>query len=233
LGLNLNSIIKRFWNYAYRAKRQPLYLFLDEGGNLDFSSRGTKHFILTSITKPRAIKLHAPLTEFKYDLLERGINIEYFHASEDNKTVRDRVFEIIKSNLKGWRVDSVIVDKQTVEIAWRKETRFYPRLLALLIRRVLQDFDLSQFSRVIIITDQIPLTHRRQAVAKSIKITLKDLLPPDIHYGVFHHDSKSNFDLQIVDYCSWAIYRKWERRDGHFYQMIQPTIESESETKLE
>jgi hypothetical protein len=208
-------------------------LFLDEGGNLDFSSHGTKHFILTSVTKERSIRIYQPLTEFKYDLIEFGINLEYFHASEDNKKVRDRVFQIIHSHLKNFRIDSMIVDKQTAKSFSRQSLRFYSRMLGELIRHILWDFDLSKFAEVIIITDQIPLTHRRQVVEKSIKQVLKEILPPNISYRIFHHESKSNLDLQVADYCSWAVFRKWERNDLHYFRMIQSAIKSESKAKLE
>ena len=33
--------------------------------------------------------------------------------------------------------------------------------------------------------------------------------------------------LQVADYCSWAIFRKWERSDTHSYELIQDKIASE------
>lgn len=91
----MKSFFSKLLQQIGRRKRRYLYLFLDEGGNLDFSPQGTRHFILTSVAKECSIQIHLPLTEFKYDLIEFGINLEYFHASEDNKTVRDRVYKII------------------------------------------------------------------------------------------------------------------------------------------
>ena len=200
---------------------------------MDFSPHGTRHFILTCVTKERSIQIYHSLTEFKYDLIELGINLEYFHASEDNKAVRDRVFKIINPHLKNLRIDSAIVDKQTAKSFSRQSLRFYSRILGELIRRILHDFDLSKFAEVIVITDQIPLAHRRQAVEKSIKQTLKEMLPSGISYRIFHHESKSNLDLQIADYCNWAVFRKWERDDLHYFRMIQSAIKSESKINLE
>ncbi len=36
-------------------------------------------------------------------------------------------------------------------------------------------------------------------------VTLAGMLPKTARYRVLHHDSKSNMDLQIVDYCNWAV----------------------------
>lgn len=33
--------------------------------------------------------------------------------------------------------------------------------------------------------------------------------------------------LQIADYCSWAIQRKWERNDDRSYALVQDKIYSE------
>lgn len=85
-----------------------IYIFLDEAGNLDFSPSGTRYFVLSSITKERPFEAYKDFTELKYDLIELGTNIEYFHASEDSQAVRNRVFEIIQTRLQGMRIDSLI-----------------------------------------------------------------------------------------------------------------------------
>lgn len=56
------------------------YLFLDEAGNFDFSPSGTAFFILGSLFKERPFAAYRQLTELKYDLIEGGQDLEYFHA---------------------------------------------------------------------------------------------------------------------------------------------------------
>ena len=79
------------------ASARFLYVFLDEAGNLSFAPNGTRHFLLTSIAKERPFDIYKPLADLKYDLMEAGLEIEYFHASEDAQQVRDRVFQINSS----------------------------------------------------------------------------------------------------------------------------------------
>lgn len=38
-----------------------LYIFVDEAGNLNFSPKGTKYFILTALSKFRPFVTHEPL----------------------------------------------------------------------------------------------------------------------------------------------------------------------------
>jgi hypothetical protein len=60
-----------------------LYVFLGEGGNFDFTAGGTPYFLFSSIAKERPFAAYQDMTELKYDLIETGANIEYFHAAED------------------------------------------------------------------------------------------------------------------------------------------------------
>ncbi len=69
-----------------------LYIFIDEGGNLDFSPSGTKYFTITSVTTARPFVLDAPLIELRFDLVERGLDLEYFHAAEDKQPTRNAIF---------------------------------------------------------------------------------------------------------------------------------------------
>ncbi len=78
---------------------QYLYVFLDEAGDFNFSATGTKFFTFTTITKMRPFPWDAPLISLKYDLIEVGLDIEYFHAAEDRQAVRDKVFAIIGNDL--------------------------------------------------------------------------------------------------------------------------------------
>jgi hypothetical protein len=204
-----------------------LYIFLDEAGNLDFSTNGTKYFLLTSIAKERPFLAYMEMTELKYDLVEQGLDIEYFHTSEDSPFIRKKVFDIILDKLKGFRIDSLIVEKRKTGPALRAEECFYPRMVGYLLNHILKFYDLSQYAEIVVFTDRIPINKKRKSIEKAVKITLAKQLPKDVRYRIFHHDSKSNMDLQIADYCNWAVYRKWDRREETYYSHLKPALKSE------
>jgi hypothetical protein len=106
------------------------------------------------------------------------------------------------------RIDSVIVEKRKAHATIRREAEFYPRMLGYLLRYVLEHYDLSQYAEVIVFTDRIPVKGKRNAVEKAVKITLSKMLPKTAQYRLLHHDSKSNFQLQIADYCNWGNLSK-------------------------
>ena len=205
-----------------------LYIFLDEGGNLDFSPNGTHYFTLTALSKTRPFNAYKELNELKYDILEKGIDLDSFHASEDKQLTRNSVFDIIAQNLPETRIDSLILDKKKIHPLIRREMRFYPEMLGYLLKYITNGLDES-YKEILIFTDTLPLNKQRKAVEKTIKTTLSHILPRHIPYKIFHHSSKSNYDLQIVDYCNWALFRKWERKDERSYRKIETFIKSEFE----
>ncbi len=207
--------------------KQILYIFLDEGGNLDFSLTGTKYFTLTALSKVRPFEAYRQLNELKYDLVEHGMEIEYFRASEDRQAVRDKVFNVINTHLDQTRIDTLVAEKRKTGPSLQAEERFYPEMLGYLLPYVINGYDLNLFEKIIIFTDSVPIHRKRQAIEKAIKKVLVHKLPIGITYYIFHHASKSNYDLQIVDYCNWAIYRKWERQDFRSYEIIGRVVKSE------
>ncbi|MHB8809104.1 MAG: DUF3800 domain-containing protein [Desulfobulbaceae bacterium] len=203
-----------------------IYIFLDEGGNFDFSTRGTKYFTLTSVLKRRPFNIYGQLTELRFDLIENGLDIEYFHAAEDKQLVRDRVFEVIRANVDRLMVDSVVVEKRKTGPALQPPEKFYPRMLGYLLRYVVERIR-GDYSELIVITDVIPVEKKRKAIEKAVKQTLSSMLPDRITYRVLHHASKSSSSLQVADYFNWAIFRAWERSDRRSLDLVAGMVRSQ------
>lgn len=99
-------------------------------------------------------------------------------------------------------------------------------MIGYLIKHVLNGLGRG-YTKYIIITDTIPIKKLRGKLEQSIKNVLKQDAPIGITYNILHHSSKSNLGLQIVDYCNWAIYRKWSTGDRRSYDLIKDGIKSE------
>ena len=212
---------------TFQTENRCLYLFLDEGGNFDFSPTGTRFFTLTSIVMARPFVLRDPWEDYRYELLEFGRNVEFFHCADDNRYLRDRLFGILQAHQDDLRIDSLIVEKAKTGPALRTDTRFYPEMLGYLLRHIFEH--LSDYSEIIVITDTIPHQKKRKAVEKGVKQALKRMLPAGVKYRVLHHASRSHFGLQVADYCNWAIYRKWDAGEVRYYNQIRNAVHSEFE----
>jgi hypothetical protein len=204
-----------------------LYVFLDEAGNFDFSPNGTRYLVFTCVSAVRPLSLCGELHSLKFDLVEQGLEVEYFHASEDRQAVRDQVFAAITGHLAAMRVDSLIVEKAKTPPALRPVVRFYPKMLGHLLRRALSAQELTRFRKVVAYTDVLPVRKTRRAVEKATKTQMARRLPASTSYVVLHHGSMSNPYLQVADYVNWAIYRKWDRADTRSYDLVRQAVRTE------
>ncbi|MBE0415290.1 MAG: DUF3800 domain-containing protein [Dehalococcoidia bacterium] len=203
-----------------------LYVFIDVSGNYDFSNTGTKHLVLTSLLctdiVPGTIELYA----LKHETIDQGIDIEQFHAAEDKQAVRDKVFDII-SGLNHIRIDSVIVEKRKTDPSLRPLRIFYSMMIENLLKYPFdpRGIDVSRFDKVFIFLDRESGSGREE-LKKAVKLSLARHLG-GIPYAICMHPSGTHPYLQMVDYCSWAIYVKWERREYRPHQKIANLVKSE------
>ncbi len=208
-------------------RKQVAYVFIDEAGDFNFSPTGSRYYHFTAISGTRPFPLDGPLAELRFDLIEQGHDIEYFHACDDRQVVRDAVFSVIQGGLKHYRVDTVVVQKARTNPVIRPPEVFYPRMLGYLVQYVIGGLDLSKVKEVIVITDTIPVQRKRHIIKGAIKPQLAKMLPATAKYRLLHQASKSCCGLQIVDYVNWAIQRKWNRHDYRSYNLIKGDIFSE------
>jgi hypothetical protein len=208
-----------------------LYIFLDEGGNFDFSNSGTSFFVFTAFSLKRPFVGISELVDLKYDLWDSGLELEYFHATEDRQMVRDNVFNIIRTSLRDCRLDFQIVEKRKTHPTLQHDhARFYHTIFGILLLYVLKE-QKSNFSRVVVVADNIPVEKKRKEIEGAAKLTLGSWSKKTgIPYSVMFHSAKSDLNLQITDYLNWAVYRKWERKDLRSYDLMKQFITSEFET---
>lgn len=220
-----------------------LYIFVDEAGDMDFSKNGSRYYMFSFLIKQRPFKLHDYISNYRYSLLEKNLDplfktkldIEAFHASYDNKYVRSELFEIISTFEKeSINVYSYILEKPKVEPLKREDRDiFYIENLKYSIMRLLDKLQIK--SNFIVITDRLPLKRNKKKQIKALKEGIKSYISNHdlkIRYDIFHHCSASSVNLQVIDYISWAIFRKYERENREFYDKIKKYIlEEEVMTK--
>jgi len=205
-----------------------LYVFVDEGGNYDFSTNGTAYWVLTCLLatdiNPGVMELYV----LKHRLIDLGTDLEYFHASEDRQAVRDEVFEILAGS-DHIRIDSVVVDKRKVAPRIRPLRGFYPMMVEKLLQYPFdpRGLDITAYDKVLIFADRAAATRANQEILKkSLKAQLKRHLR-GVPYEICMHASMSHPYLQLVDYANWAIYVRRERNETRPYDSIKHLVKSE------
>ncbi len=205
-----------------------VYIFLDESGNLDFGPRGTKYFVLTAVSMKRPFVMNQALDDYKYDCIESGVDIDHFHCYNDSKRVRRIVFDLIMGDPDAIDIDCLVIEKSAIAAELQIATHFYPmmfgQVMNLAIQQIPQDIDSA--GEVVVISDTVPINKGRRAVEKSVQTVLASAFPK-VQHRILHHQSRSHYGLQIADYCSWSIFRKWAVGDSSWFDQIEPLIRNE------
>ncbi len=211
--------------------RQAVYIFIDESGNFDFTEKGSRFLVMTAMTARRPFSTFRRLDDIRHDLLEAGKDITRFHAAHDKNNYRSKILDVIGAS-DNIEVDALIIKKADTPASYHSDTAIYTHALKTLFRFIIHRIIHEHHpDKLIIITDTLPVNRRRKALEKTIKETLAAIVGGRCEYHIMHHDGASHYGLQAVDYCSWAIFRKYEHAglaDKTWpYKRIQPLIRSE------
>ena len=205
------------------------YAFIDESGNLDFSENGTSFFLLTCVRMTRPFLLADELDAFRHRRLEEGVNQVSFHCAKEGRSARGKVFELIARNLDEIKIDCLVLEKKHIDAHLSTPEKAYPWMLQNLMRTIMPYEDTEDESRTVIITDTVPVSRgKRKSVIRKIRRGLAEFQSQTTKFHIYHHLSSSHYGLQIADYCSWAIFRKWEMGDTAWYNRIKPSIAKET-----
>lgn len=197
-----------------------LHVHLDESGNLTFKPTGSKYYVFTAAWTYDPAPLANDLTGLRFALLKQGHDVHRFHAAEDRQVNRDAVVNAL-ARQGSWNFAAVVIEKAKVYPDLRAPHRFYPEFATSVVKYVLRRHLQPGTGTVLVFTDTLPVNERRKAAEKAIKTACRHELPDEIRFESYHHPSASNLWLQIADYCSWAVFKKWEQGDTRTYDQLR------------
>lgn len=199
----------------------PTYLYLDEAGNFDFGPNGTRWLVLTCVKIPWDSRRISHVAQLRNDLLREGIGLEYFHASEDNRRVRQRFLETIAPWLPAGSIKAKALLKQDIDPTLRPPERFYPAFVGPLVEQHVG----RDLKPVFVFSDSLPINKKRHGLEKAVAAELASRSAGAGSHTFLHHASKSNFDLQVADYCCWAIWRAMTKGDEQALRILGPAVD--------
>ncbi len=146
---------------------------------------------------------------------------EYFHACADKQLVRDSVFEIIKKH--NFSIQATILEKSKAQPKTIKTRELFYKYgyFYHFKHGTLKQLGLNQ--NTLITTASLGVKKEKAAFQNAVH----DVLKQTKNTGKWATDflpCQSDPCLQVADYCSWAIQRKWERGDDRSYALIQDKI---------
>jgi hypothetical protein len=163
------------------------------------------------------------LLALRRDLGWRGLHLDrVFHATEDPQAVRNEVFAIL-SDMDCW-VDATILEKRKAQAHLRDEASLYKMAWYLHFKYLAAK--MTRSDRVFVAASSLGTKKARGALHSAVDDVVRQLSPCRSHRVAFW-PTESDPCLQVADYCTWAIQRKWERQDPRSHALIEPKIRSE------
>lgn len=206
-----------------------VYLFADEAGNFAFNRQGSRYFILGSVAMERC-GIGAALLELRRDLaLTSDQVLSEFHAAEDRQAVRSRVFDLLAKD--SFRVDATILDKtKTVPRLAADRLRFYKEAWYLHFKYVGPRIA-GPNDELLVVASSLQVNRRKSVLAGAVREVVEQVLQTSVWSTAFW-PSQADPCLQVADYVTWAIQRKYERGDTRSYELIREKIATEFEPFL-
>lgn len=208
-----------------------VYVFGDESGELAFHAKSNRYFIITTLITGDC-RVGDDLLELRRHLAWEGVDSHpEFHAVDERQEVRDRVFEVLQRH--DFRVDATIFDKRkagpalyrTLDTFYRFAWRYHFRYVA---GQAIRDPD----ARLLVVAATLSDRKKKQELfsqaVRDVVAGAANVREAQCAFWMARTDPC----LWAVDYCAWAIQRKWEHRwqgqpDDRSYRLIRAKIRSE------
>jgi hypothetical protein len=207
------------------------FIFLDESGDLgfNFSKKGTsKFFVVTFLFAPDGRSAIEKVVKKTHSELKKKIKrkMSVLHAVNEKPITRQRLLKRISE--KDCTIMAIYLNKSKVFTKLQDEKQvLYNYVTNILLDRVCT-------KRVIPSDSQIELIASRRETNKFLNENFKDYLNRKLRanhkrlMNVSIRTPAAEKSLQAVDFISWAIFRKYERGDDSYYNLIKAKIIEEN-----
>ncbi|WP_226829253.1 DUF3800 domain-containing protein [Brevibacterium sp. Marseille-P9724] len=195
---------------------RPLYVYVDESGDMEFSAKGSDHFVMSAVITRNPVDTAAKVLALKYELMQHDMERPYFHATEDSPGVRKRMFDTIES-LPQFTIRSLWADKHYASPRIHDQGKFYSIFAGALARYIRNAAD-GRASSVVMVYDAAITKKNQKAFHAKMKPELKaDGTKMRIHFDSIKHDPVG----QVADYVAWSHFRSLERADDQYWKRIK------------
>lgn len=208
------------------------YIFLDESGDLgfNFKKKGTSSiFIVTFLFVDGPKKIIEKIVNRTHSELSKKIKrrIGVLHATNEKPITRQRLLKRLVEN-DNCVVMTIYLNKKKVFTKLQDEKQvLYNYVTNILLDRI--------YTRKIVSSDKdMELIASRRETNKFLNENFKEYLSRKIkgtHNCKMKVSIKTPYEekcLQVVDFVSWSIFRKYEKGDDSYYNIIKKMIIEEN-----
>jgi len=201
-----------------------LHLFADEAGNFDFRTGPniSKYFIVCTVVMP-AFEAANDILALKRELAwEQQPLGDYFHATTDKAVVKDRVFaEILKHD---FTVQATILEKRKADPRIRPtEHRFYQYGWFYHFLHGMPG-PLAECDELHVTAASVGTKKGQMVFTDAVRDVIRQTEGKKRKVRSSFWQCSTDPCLQLADYCTWAVQRKWEKNDRKYYDLIADRV---------
>ena len=197
-----------------------LYVYVDESGNFDFCSTGTKHLVMSAFATPQPLESARELAKLKYELLSDGVNLPNFHASDDRQGVRDKVLGQI-SLMKDVSAHTFWIRKDEPSFEGVDTVGIYEIFGHAIAQAVKAELRSRDLAAVVVVFDKALMHRDEQAFLSRAKAIFSKMNHP---FQIYFHNVSKDFNGQIADYIAWSHYVALERNELRPLDVLPPAL---------
>ncbi|RJS89853.1 DUF3800 domain-containing protein [Candidatus Bathyarchaeota archaeon] len=211
-----------------------MQIFIDESGDLGFTSRSTNYFVVSYIIPESPWLLRKKLKHLLKRLhRQRKYSGRELHFTNSNDFVRCRVLK--KINEISLIIGIVVVEKQKVSLKLRHSLNILYNYLIVhtIMRNVLLWMDESEKLELYI--DKSLSKSNREAFNDYVQRKANWVWCHDLEHKtplspsqikVEHKFSQNDYCLQAADYIAGATFQKYEHNNDCFYRIFEGKIKA-------
>lgn len=204
-----------------------LYVFIDESGDLGFTQKSSKYYVIASVETKNSTELDHVVKRVRKTLRKRKKNIPEFKFTRSDDVIRRRFLDtLIKTNV---RFSTIILQKQTVYDYLRDKKEKLHNYLAGFLTESLS-YDYTNERRFKIIVDKSIMSKEKrldfdQYLKNRLFNSFKDI--NSLQIEIQHEDSQQHSGLQAADFVAGSVFQYYERGINRFYKIIKPKLRLE------
>jgi len=206
------------------------YLFSDESGDLQFraSSQVSTYFAVGTllIEEDELARLRSEMARLRDELAWSNHGLDScFHATEDSYVVRDHVFGLLSGF--DFRVDVTLLQKNKAQPQTRHDEPTFFKYAWYFHLKYIAPQIFRPDDEVLIVAAELGTKKARKAFRAAIEDVMRQCLHFRVKRTLAFWRDETDFALMAVDYCLWAVFRKWERGDDSAYKRIADKVRTE------
>lgn len=198
-----------------------VYVYFDESGNLGFSKRSTKNFVVGMVVP---LKRREVLNCVKHTR-KRKLQKKYRKIAElkfSKATEGQRKYLLKCLGEKNVDIYYLNVEKSRVYPELRKvKNRLYTYISGVLFTWLVENYPSQHFNLVV---DKSLPKYQRENFDWYVKNRSRLLGNKNILISIIHENSQNNLGLQVVDFVTGALYHKYEKENDGYYDLIKDKI---------